>query len=42
VLAVMTTAFYLPVNRLPLSTVGAIEFLGTNCLPFSTPRGSPW
>jgi inner membrane transporter RhtA len=29
VLAVMNTAFYLAVARLPLSTVGAIEFLGT-------------
>ena len=29
VLAVMNTAFYLAVDRLPLSTVGAIEFLGT-------------
>ena len=28
VLAVMNTAFYLAVDRLPLSTVGAIEFLG--------------
>ncbi|MGH3179253.1 MAG: EamA family transporter, partial [Streptosporangiaceae bacterium] len=27
VLAVMNTAFYLAVDRLPLSTVGAIEFL---------------
>jgi inner membrane transporter RhtA len=29
VLAAMNTAFYLAVDRLPLSTVGAIEFLGT-------------
>ncbi len=29
VLAVMNSAFYLAVGRLPLSTVGAIEFLGT-------------
>jgi inner membrane transporter RhtA len=29
VLAVMNTAFYLAVARLPLSTVGAIEFCGT-------------
>jgi inner membrane transporter RhtA len=29
VLALMNSAFYLAVNRLPLSTVGAIEFLGT-------------
>jgi inner membrane transporter RhtA len=29
VLAVMNTAFYLATDRLPLSTVGAIEFLGT-------------
>jgi len=29
VLAVMNTAFYLAVDRLPLSTVGAIEVLGT-------------
>jgi inner membrane transporter RhtA len=29
VLALMNTAFYLAVDRLPLSTVGAIEFLGT-------------
>jgi inner membrane transporter RhtA len=29
VLAVMNSAFYLAVDRLPLSTVGAIEFLGT-------------
>ena len=29
VLAVMYSAFYLAVDRLPLSTVGAIEFLGT-------------
>src|SRR6184192_2725653 len=29
VLAVMNTTFYLAVDRLPLSTVGAIEFLGT-------------
>ena len=28
VLAVMNTAFYLAVDRLPLATVGAIEFLG--------------
>jgi len=29
VLAVMNTCFYLAVDRLPLSTVGSIEFLGT-------------
>ncbi len=29
VLAVMNSLFYLAVDRLPLSTVGAIEFLGT-------------
>jgi inner membrane transporter RhtA len=29
VLAAMNSAFYLAVDRLPLSTVGAIEFLGT-------------
>jgi inner membrane transporter RhtA len=29
VLAVMNSAFYLAVDRLPLSTVGAIEFVGT-------------
>jgi inner membrane transporter RhtA len=29
VLAVMNSAFYLAVDRLPLSTVGAVEFLGT-------------
>ena len=29
VLAMMNTVFYLAVDRLPLSTVGAIEFLGT-------------
>jgi inner membrane transporter RhtA len=29
VLAAMNSMFYLAVNRLPLSTVGAIEFLGT-------------
>jgi inner membrane transporter RhtA len=29
VLAVMNSVFYLAVDRLPLSTVGAIEFLGT-------------
>ena len=29
VLAVMNSAFYLAVDRLPLSTVGATEFLGT-------------
>jgi inner membrane transporter RhtA len=32
VLAVMNSAFYLAVDRLPLSTVGAIEFLGTMLL----------
>ena len=36
VLAVMNSAFYLAVNRLPLSTVGAIEFGGTVML---APRG---
>ncbi|MFL6118453.1 EamA family transporter [Actinophytocola sp.] len=29
VLAVMNTTFYLAIDRLPLATVGAIEFLGT-------------
>ena len=29
VLAAMNSLFYLAVDRLPLSTVGAIEFLGT-------------
>ena len=41
VLAVMNTAFYLAVDRLPLSTVGAIEFLGTVILAAAgarTPR----
>jgi len=41
VLAVMNTAFYLAVDRLPLSTVGAIEFLGTIVLAAAgarTPR----
>lgn len=32
VLAVMNSLFYLAVDRLPLSTVGAIEFLGTVAL----------
>jgi inner membrane transporter RhtA len=32
VLAAMNSLFYLAVNRLPLSTVGAIEFLGTMVL----------
>jgi inner membrane transporter RhtA len=32
VLAVMNTLFYLAVDRLPLATVGAIEFLGTVAL----------
>ena len=43
VLAVMNTAFYLAVNRLPLSTVGAIEFLGTVILAAAgarTPRNA--
>src|ERR687890_2613242 len=29
VLAVMNSLFYLAVDRLPLATVGAVEFLGT-------------
>ena len=43
VLAAMNTAFYLAVNRLPLSTVGAIEFLGTVLLAAAgarTPRNA--
>src|SRR5690348_11100378 len=43
VLAVMNTAFYLAVDRLPLSTVGAIEFLGTIVLAAAgarTPRNA--
>ena len=43
VLAVMNTAFYLAVDRLPLSTVGAIEFLGTVLLAAAgarTPRNA--
>ncbi len=43
VLAVMNTAFYLAVDRLPLSTVGAIEFLGTVILAAAgarTPRNA--
>src|SRR6478609_3579998 len=43
VLAVMNTAFYLAVDRLPLSTVGAIEFLGTVFLAAAgarTPRNA--
>ena len=43
VLAVMNTAFYLAVDRLPLSTVGAIEFLGTVILAATgarTPRNA--
>lgn len=41
VLAAMNTLFYLAVNRLPLSTVGAIEFLGVIILAATgarTPR----
>jgi len=41
VLAAMNSLFYLAVNRLPLSTVGAIEFLGTVVLAAAgarTPR----
>jgi inner membrane transporter RhtA len=38
VLAVMNSAFYLAVDRLPLSTVGAIEFLGTVILAASGTR----
>jgi 1-deoxyxylulose-5-phosphate synthase len=43
VLAVMNTTFYLAVDRLPLSTVGAIEFLGTVLLAAAgarTPRNA--
>src|SRR5215471_9431863 len=43
VLAVMNSAFYLAVDRLPLSTVGAIEFLGTVILAAAgarTPRNA--
>jgi inner membrane transporter RhtA len=43
VLAVMNTAFYLAVDRLPLSTVGAIEFLGPVILAAAgtrTPRNA--
>jgi inner membrane transporter RhtA len=40
VLAVMNTAFYLAVDRLPLSTVGAIEFLGTVILAAAGARTS--
>jgi inner membrane transporter RhtA len=43
VLAVMNTAFYLAVDRLPLSTVGAIEFLGPVVLAAAgarTPRNA--
>jgi 1-deoxyxylulose-5-phosphate synthase len=43
VLAAMNTAFYLAVDRLPLSTVGAIEFLGTVLLAAAgarTPRNA--
>ena len=39
----MNTAFYLAVDRLPLSTVGAIEFLGTVLLAAAgarTPRNA--
>ena len=39
VLAVMNSAFYLAVDRLPLSTVGAIEFLGTVILAAAGARG---
>jgi inner membrane transporter RhtA len=38
VLAVMNSAFYLAVARLPLSTVGAIEFLGTVLLAVAGAR----
>lgn len=38
VLAVMNTVFYLAVDRLPLSTVGAIEFLGTVVLAVAGAR----
>jgi inner membrane transporter RhtA len=43
VLALMNTAFYLAVDRLPLATVGAIEFLGTVILAAAgarTPRNA--
>jgi inner membrane transporter RhtA len=43
VLALMNTAFYLAVDRLPLATVGAIEFLGTVVLAAAgarTPRNA--
>ena len=38
VLAVMNSSFYLAVDRLPLSTVGAIEFLGTIILALAGMR----
>jgi len=38
VLAVMNSAFYLAVDRLPLSTVGAIEFLGPVILAAASVR----
>ena len=38
VLAVMNSVFYLAVDRLPLSTVGAIEFLGPVILAASSVR----
>jgi inner membrane transporter RhtA len=43
VLALMNTTFYLAVDRLPLATVGAIEFLGTVVLAAAgarTPRNA--
>src|SRR5271154_3345181 len=38
VLAAMNSLFYLAVDRLPLSTVGAIEFLGTVILAAASAR----
>jgi inner membrane transporter RhtA len=38
VLAAMNTAFYLAIDKLPLSTVGAIEFLGTVVLAVAGAR----
>ena len=39
VLAVMNACFYLAIDRLPLGTVGAIEFLGPVCLAALGARG---
>src|SRR6266545_3639489 len=43
VLAAMNSLFYLAIDRLPLSTVGAIEFLGTIVLatPFAVTAAAP-